>query len=151
MSRFNFEFDDGDAMPEGLWRHNLKRALVSTRGQKALAELEEALLALPEKKLIAGKMAWPSGAVCAIGAFALHKMLQAGEDRDDALHWLCAVEDPWETASTGKRHGMTYTLAWHIAQMNDENFANLPDDIRYTRMLAWVRRQLGKADDADAA
>ena len=53
MSRFN---DDGDG-PEypnagALWQQSIKLALRGKRGLQALKDLREALLALPEKKLI---------------------------------------------------------------------------------------------------
>jgi hypothetical protein len=44
----------------GLWRSNFKRALASKRGQAALRDLRDALLALPEKRLI-------EGALCTVG------------------------------------------------------------------------------------
>jgi hypothetical protein len=62
MSRF-----DGDWEPRedgkntaGLWRANVKRALAGKRGQAALRDLRDALLALPEKRLI-------EGALCTVG------------------------------------------------------------------------------------
>jgi hypothetical protein len=68
MSRFG---DDGDppeyANASDLWEANVRRALAGKRGKKALAELREALRALPEKRLI-------SGALCTVG----------GMDRPDA-------------------------------------------------------------------
>ena len=67
MSRFG----DGDYEPvidkrgreidtTGLWRANVARALRGRRGQAALRDLREALLALPEKRLI-------EGALCTVG------------------------------------------------------------------------------------
>lgn len=44
----------------GLWRSNVKRALAGKRGQAALRDLRDALLALPEKRLI-------EGALCTVG------------------------------------------------------------------------------------
>lgn len=64
MSRFTEGYDD-DYEPEavlarGRWEHNARRSLKSARGRKALAEIREALLALPEKRLI-------EGALCTVG------------------------------------------------------------------------------------
>ena len=67
MSRFG----DGDYEPIigsdgkvkdtfGLWRSNVKRSLSGKRGQAALRDLRDALLALPEKRLI-------EGALCTVG------------------------------------------------------------------------------------
>lgn len=57
MSRFSEGYDD-DPFPNAgaLWQHNIHQALTGKRGRKALAELREALLALPEKRLIGGAM-----------------------------------------------------------------------------------------------
>lgn len=62
MSRFIEGDDDTEfaALDQGRWEHNARRVLKSQRGRKALAEIREALLALPEKRLI-------SGALCTAG------------------------------------------------------------------------------------
>jgi len=64
MSRFS-DYDDYDGEPEqilaqGRWERNARATLKSKRGRKALAEIREALLALPEKRLI-------EGALCTVG------------------------------------------------------------------------------------
>ena len=54
MSRFS-DYDNDDesaALDFGRWEHNSRVALKGRRGRKALAELREALLALPEPRLI---------------------------------------------------------------------------------------------------
>ena len=67
MSRFGDDYDCDYANAADLWEANLHRALSGKRGKKALAELRDALRALPEKRLI-------SGALCTVG----------GLDRRDA-------------------------------------------------------------------
>jgi hypothetical protein len=62
MSRFT-DYDNDDenwALNMGRWRHNARAALKGKRGRKALAELREALMALPEHRLI-------DSAVCTVG------------------------------------------------------------------------------------
>ncbi|HET8627028.1 MAG TPA: hypothetical protein VFL91_06395 [Thermomicrobiales bacterium] len=146
-TRFDYGWDDEGGIPAALWEHNLRRALTSKRGLATLRDLEAALLALPEKKLIAGDMAYPSGAVCAVGAYSLYKRLQRGEDREAALLSLCSREGPYETALEGQRYGMAYTLAWEIAERNDEIYGGAyTEEGRYQEMLAWVRRQLAAAE-----
>lgn len=61
MSRFGDYDDEYFPNQADLWHANVKRALAGKRGKKALAELREALRALPEKRLI-------SGALCTVGA-----------------------------------------------------------------------------------
>lgn len=61
MSRFSSDYDD-EYFPNqaALWQANARRALKGKKGRKALAELRDALRALPEKRLIAG-------ALCTVG------------------------------------------------------------------------------------
>jgi hypothetical protein len=62
MSRFVEGDDDYEnmALDRGRWERNARATLKSKRGRKALAEIREALLALPEKRLI-------EGAMCTVG------------------------------------------------------------------------------------
>jgi hypothetical protein len=53
MSRAGDGDEEDFAGQADLWRANLERSLNGKRGRKALAELREALLALPERRLIA--------------------------------------------------------------------------------------------------
>lgn len=65
MSRFS-DYDDYEGEPEqilayGRWQHNAQTALKGKRGRRALRELREALMALPEHRLI-------EGAMCTVGS-----------------------------------------------------------------------------------
>lgn len=142
MSRFNW--DDVDTIPEGLWQNIVARAVRGKRGQVALAELEAALLALPEQRLIGGALCH-DGAVCAMGALALKRRVDAGEDREQALAALENLEasSVWETIDVGKRMGLCHAMSWEIAVQNDEEFPGVDGEERYAWVLAWVRRSLG--------
>lgn len=64
MSRFS-DYDDFEGEPEqilamGRWQRNARAVLRSKRGRKALTELREALMALPEHRLI-------ESALCTVG------------------------------------------------------------------------------------
>jgi hypothetical protein len=180
MSRFDFDYD-GEGLPWGLWETVVSNALGGRRGQAALAEMEAALVALPERKLVHGRLA-VDGAVCAVGAFVAHRRaeresmdLQAvidamaagvqcwcGHGRDTHTEGLCGgthwgnhpcscqhyepdySEDATETADAGAREGLAYTVAWHLAYLNDEKFRDATPEQRYEQMLGWVRRALGK-------
>jgi hypothetical protein len=48
-------------LAQGRWEHNVRQVLRSKRGRKALAEIRDALMALPEHRLI-------SGALCTVGS-----------------------------------------------------------------------------------
>jgi len=52
--------DERAVLDQGRWEHNARLALKGKRGRKALAELREALLALPEHRLI-------DSALCTVG------------------------------------------------------------------------------------
>jgi hypothetical protein len=63
MSRFVDHYDDDSpdaVLAQGRWQHNARVALKGKRGRKALAELREALMALPQHRLI-------DSAVCTVG------------------------------------------------------------------------------------
>lgn len=185
MSRFDFD-DDGEGVPWGFWNEIVSRALGGSRGQQALADMEAALLALPEPKLIEGHLA-DDGGVCAVGAYVAHRQaVERGEDIHAVIREMSAKlkcwcthargahekdpdtkqvfctgkrwddapcgcqefdpedHDPFETVEAGKGAGMLFSVAWHMAHMNDEKFAGLTPEQRYERMLEWVRRAQGK-------
>jgi hypothetical protein len=182
-----FDDGEGEGMTWEMWENVVSRALGGRKGQEALAEVETALLALPDRKLIEGRLA-DGGAVCAVGAFVAHRRAeQEGIDlpavieamgvgvkcwcghghaahRDESCtatsRWgngSCACsgydpdpEDAWETAAAGRAAGMGYTVAWHLAYLNDEQFAGATPEERYEQMLAWVRRAQGKPEAAVA-
>ena len=79
MGRSNYS-DDCENLE--LWRGNVERTIKSKRGQALLKELEAALVALPDKALTCDDMARPEDdSVCALGAVALKRGLDAGKDR----------------------------------------------------------------------
>lgn len=53
-------------------------------------------------------------------------------------------EDIYETANAGMRVGLTSTVAYHLAYLNDEQFGSASPEDRYAQMLGWVRRAQGK-------
>jgi hypothetical protein len=82
MSRYS-EYDGYEGEPEeilamGRWEHNARTALKGKRGRKALAGLREALMALPEHKLI-------EGAMCTVGAAERKAALLAEAERSKAF------------------------------------------------------------------
>lgn len=70
-----------------------------------------------------------------------------GEDRPCSCDcYEPETEDAFETANAGRAAGMTYSVAWHLAWLNDEEWADASPEERYERMLAWVRRAQGKPE-----
>lgn len=146
----------------GLWQGNCQRSLKGRAGQAALRELEAALLALPEKRLIAHKIIDSEGDVCAIGALAKHKgrdiLAEPNVGDDDEF------EGDGEMEEIGMELGMPRLVAWKVVEKNDIDldgrdlvtcegpyrwpsekpkvWISITPEVRYDRMLAWVRRQL---------
>ena len=122
MSRFG-EWD-GDDFPgqSALWTANVDRALKGRRGRQALRDLREALLALPEPRLIEGAMCTIGSArraefiagaqwhrdlfaeivagqgegVCSIGAYIWRQRVKAGMDPQEAFGSLPTIWDGGE-------------------------------------------------------
>lgn len=191
MSRFGDYDGDGDDSANGgdLWTARARMALEGKRGRKALTDLREALLALPEKRLIEGALCtvgiddrlasmpertervndWtgeaysyrnfardpleeyveehqgqPEG-VCAIGAYIWHQKVKAGMDPSEAFASMpVGAEGEYETTEAGVAAGLTFTLAWTIANNNDERWGSLTPEQRHASFLAWIDGVLAK-------
>lgn len=182
MSRFSEDAEDG--VPWDLWETIVSNALGGRKGQRALADMEVALLALPERKLISGHLA-AEGAVCAVGALVAHRRAATeevdlatiidvmgagvrcwcGHTRELHAEGPCSAnsryggdkpcscdayeldedsESSWETAEAGQKAGLSWSVSWHLAYLNDEAFSSATPEERYELMLAWVRRAQGK-------
>jgi hypothetical protein len=188
MSRSGSDYDGEEDFPNqgAFWWHNAQRALKGKRGRKALAELREALLMLPEKRLVSGAISTaalaakaeampdtrPSWAneghivpnyqktealakcesegvgVCAIGAYLLRKrVLELGETPAEAMQRLPSLADVedcglWETAAVGEQAGLTNSLAFLLADRNDETYGSCTPEQRYEQFLAWIDKEL---------
>ncbi|HEX5704913.1 MAG TPA: hypothetical protein VFX97_17070 [Pyrinomonadaceae bacterium] len=155
-----------------LWQANCRRSLQGKAGQTALRELEAALIALPDKRLIAGKLIDAEGEVCAIGALAKYKgrdlinetrqqLAEIGIERD-----VEEIEGDGEIEEIGIELGMPRLVAWKVVELNDihlegstlvtnegpyrwpaerpKEWVPITPEARYEQVLAWVRRQLSK-------
>lgn len=149
MSRFDDGYDEDYPNQFALYHANVKRAMKGRRGQAFLKELEEALLALPEKKLIEGRLC-EAGKVCAMGALALKRRTSTGEKIEDAFKWL-ENEAPGEgyagdTAEFMEKHfGILQCLSIETAYTNDERCRKpWTEETRYETVLGWVRENIAK-------
>lgn len=142
MSRF--EFDDYDLVACNLWWANIERASNGKHGQKILREMREALLSMPNRRLIEGAI-YEDGEVCAVGALALHRLRRDGQIKlkghADALATEADLSeeaggfsDEYETMDFGKSLGITGVLAWRLAYINDEE---VPGGSRATPEERW--------------
>lgn len=90
--------DDYWALNQGRWEHNMRVALKGKRGRKALAELREALMALPEHRLI-------EGAVCTVGGV------------DKRLPPMAAEEAERHATALGEVGVKTESARWHAESL----------------------------------
>lgn len=128
MSRESYS-DDGDEEFPGQWelyQANLVRSKRGKRGRAALTELRDALLALPRKRLIAGRLA-ADGDVCTIGALLLIRDSRA-------LGSIDAAQAKLEAISAVCRCG-------HRATEHDE-LGQCPPCIRWAAVKRMVSEQL---------
>jgi hypothetical protein len=149
MSRFDYD-DEGD-IPYALWRQTVRNALQGKRGQKALREIEAALLALPEPRLIEGSLCAETPGrpyeFCVVGAWARARILAGNGPRglktlDDLKDF--DDEDPDQTADLGRVMGCAYAMAWELGQQNDYHGAS--PESRYRYVLSWVRGQIKQSE-----
>lgn len=181
MSRFSDYDGDEQFNNQGeLWYANTQRALKGKRGRKVLADMREALLALPQPRLIGGALStvgaerrtepmtdWyreeflrhagrQGEGVCAIGAYLWHRKVKAGADPAEAFDSLPLVfgsddEDGLDlTAREAKAAGVAFCLAWDLAYRNDEMLGDCTPEERHARFLAWIDRELGDREAGHA-
>jgi hypothetical protein len=142
--------------------HNIDQALAGKKGKAFLKELEEALLALPEKRLAYGSLAEtedednlppgtvpePTGEVCALGAVYLMRAAKKGVSKEEALKEMVRKFDPsesdWELQKqTARELKISHPLAYIVIYQNDESPTRNPEE-RYQMVLKWVREELAK-------
>lgn len=123
--RISYDDDPEDDRLTNLWQGNCRRSIGSKAGQLALRELEAALLALPNKRLIRNGVAC-DGDVCAVGAYVLLKRAErAGSSLEVALPAFevemgPAEDQEWiETDELGVEYGMPKLVAWSLVALND--------------------------------
>jgi hypothetical protein len=115
----------------GLWQANCERSLRGKEGQKELLELREALLSLPEKRLIYGELEDEDGSVCAIAAYGKRKGLDLSRFDVDS-----------DSDEVGIAGGMPKLVAWKVVEVNDLQLDHVTPEERYVRMLAWIDSRL---------
>lgn len=146
MSRFSDDWEEAFPGQAFLWEHNQRLALSGRRGQAFLAEVEAALLALPDERLT-DEFA-DNGMVCALGAVAKRRMMADGALPEQAQNTLehAEVFDQLEIQWYAQEHfGITGALAAAIAWENDEGRHETDPHDRWLRMLQWVREQRQEA------
>lgn len=134
--------DSEDQIPAGIWHANLRRILHGKRGQRILRDLERTLLNMPKHRLLKDQIVNWSGECCLLGAYAVQKEVDTGYERDAAIVDLLFDEyDDWcsmqRSAELGQTYGIPWTLAWELAQANDETTQELVHDNEYYASGVW--------------
>jgi hypothetical protein len=130
VSRISYSDDEDYPGQFELWQANCRRSLRGKEGQAELLVLREALLAIPDKRLIVNLLTDEEGGVCAIGAYAKRKGLD-----------LAKYDPEYATDEVGIEAGMPAMAAWKIVEMNDMELSHVTPEKRYERMLAWIDSQ----------
>lgn len=154
MSRITYnECNDLESLlAAGRWEAREKKVMNGRPALRSFRELEAALSALPRKRLIEGE-ACDGLDVCAVGALALYRRVQAGEHRGVViadLTWEYGLEER-STVSLGELQGLTNTLSWIIVERNDERYWNMTPEERYDGVLTWVRENIARLEAQHAA
>jgi hypothetical protein len=166
--RINYSDEEDFSGQFGLWQANCDRSLRGKKGVAVLRELEAALVALPQKRLIDQAVA-KHGDVCAVGALMADRLVKRGKSRHEALAEL-AESNEGDTAALAEADGVPHLVAWKLVAMNDLQFDTkivphegsepvegyyyhrvgsscvpyTPEE-RYAAMLAWVRERIAEA------
>ena len=151
--RINYSEEENWPGQFELWQANCWRSIYGKAGQYELRELETALLAMPEKRLIRGALTDEKGGVCAIACYAKHKGVDLSTfDPDD------------ESDEVGIAGGMPRLVAWKVVELNDillntvwevahgpippgyrvykGGVRDMRPEERYEKVLGWVRAHL---------
>ena len=145
------DYWDGDGtLPEGLWIGQKLRAINGKRGQALLREVQAALLAMPEHRLIEGAVC-QDGDVCVLGALAVGRERRDGQPFGEALATVeaCFPDDNYPPDDVSDALGITRTLGWLLMEQNDEVASGFTPEERWAYLLSWVRSKLQRAEVAE--
>ena len=150
MGRFESSWDSDQTEADyALWSANFRKSVASQKGQKVLRDLEAALLALPQPRLIEGSLC-RDGEFCALGAYGYYQRLRKGDDAESARGWLEKLDAEygdiaWVAREVADAMPITFTVAWEVSYYNDERVSvkRTPEE-RYEQVLGWVGNLLGK-------
>lgn len=155
MSRSGYS-DDCENLE--LYRQAVSLAIRGKRGQKLLREMAAAMDAMPEKRLVTGKLVGEGGEACALGTVALARghspeylaTLVDDEDWDnDVLAEMLDVaralvqEVEYENDECGDNYNCVAELAGEGALFGARvRYVGETPEQRWTRMRAWVAAHL---------
>lgn len=132
MSRSGYSDDIDDQWAHIRWRGAVSSALRGAKGQAFLKELDAALDALPEKKLVANELEGDL-CFCALGA--------VGKARGIDL----AKIDTYNHKSLSKTFGIAPAMAQEIMWINDEAATWRGEDQdaqRWQEVKNWIKKEI---------
>jgi hypothetical protein len=132
MSRSGYSDDTDDQWAHIRWRGAVSSALRGAKGQAFLNELDAALDALPEKKLVANELEG-DGCFCALGA--------VGKARGIDL----AKIDTYDHEALSKTFGIAPAMAQEIMWINDEAATwrgEDQDEQRWQEVKNWIKKEI---------
>jgi len=154
MSRFWESNEEDYPNANVLYHENVRRLLDGKRGQKWLREIEQALLALNDKKLISNQLisvrrndedeVVEITGVCALGAYVLYK-IDASKITNLHRHMLYEEDgsDAWELAMWAQNEvGLHQMLGQWLEWANDEEAEGMTETQRYDFVLRKVRQTI---------
>jgi hypothetical protein len=129
MSRSGYS-DDCEGWEMICWRGAVASAIRGRRGQTLLGQLAQALDAMPEKRLIEGEFQTREGDVCALGALAKFRGLDA------------TGINPENRSAVASTFDIAEALAAEIMYVNDDwNWHETPEQ-RWQTVRKWVGEKL---------
>lgn len=135
MSRHGYS-DDLDHTDWALWRGRVASAIRGKRGQKMLVALRDALLAMPEKRLVSGVLQRKDGDCCALGALARSQGADYTYAEDDE------VDQEELNPDLAALFDVAECLVREVEYENDEGAWQETPEKRYERMLRWVTSKI---------
>ena len=136
MGRANYS-DDGEYLE--LWRGAVDRAIYGKRGQEFLRDMLVALDSLPEKVLIAEDIVNEHGDLCALGAVARHRRINAVE------------LDPEDHETLSVTFKISRAMVQEIEYVNDEYWPEATPQQRFAIVREWVTKKIRSASAATPA
>ena len=135
--------DDLEQKDLAMWRGRVTSALRGKRGQAMLRELAAALDAMPEKRLISGLLKDQDGCVCTTGCILAAKNVpDIVDDEGDDHGWIAGHLNVAECVVQEIEYkNDEYGSAWDLKE--GKWIPETPEQ-RWTRMRAWVDKQLTK-------
>lgn len=143
--RFAGDYEENFAGQWALWEKNLRRNFSGKPGQAILRELREALLALPEKRLIQTRLADEQGNVCTLGALAAYRaadrtaeLVELAELIEEEGDFIDEWEAQEQTLAVARGMGVKTPMAVELAYINDDGPHEETPEARYERVLRYL-------------